>query len=94
MEPSTKLESELKQLEAESKNINKRAREHYLEQVSDISEKIKQIGDNAGTKAKQVIDEAGEYISNNPQKSTLIGLGIGLGLGVLLGVLLRRNRED
>ncbi|NBU96932.1 MAG: hypothetical protein EBS19_01760 [Spirochaetia bacterium] len=68
MEPSTKLESELKELEAESKNINKRAREHYLEQVSDISEKIKQIGDNAGTKAKQVIDEAGEYISNNPQK--------------------------
>jgi ElaB protein len=47
MEPSSKLESEIRQLEVESKNISKRAREQYLEQVSDFKEKIKQIGDDA-----------------------------------------------
>jgi ElaB protein len=94
MEPSSKLESEIRQLEVESKNISKRAREHYLEQVSDFKEKIKQIGDDAGIKAKQVIDQAGEYISQNPQKSALIGLGIGLGAGILLGLLSRRSKHE
>jgi|LauGreSBDMM110SN_4_FD.fasta_scaffold151851_2 ElaB protein len=94
MEPSSKLESEIRQLEVESKNISKRAREQYLEQVSDFKEKIKQIGDDAGIKAKQVIDQAGEYISQNPQKSALIGLGIGLGAGILLGLLSRRSKHE
>ncbi len=94
MEPSSKLESEIRQLEVESKNINKRAREHYLEQVSDFKEKIKQFGDDAGSKAKQVIDQAGEYITENPQKSALIGLGIGLGVGILIGFLSRRSKDE
>jgi len=65
-----------------------------LEQVSDFKEKIKQMGDEAGQKARQVVDRAGDYITENPQKSALIGLGIGLGLGVLVGYLLRRSSDD
>jgi len=94
MEPSSKLNSEIQELEIESKRINKRARENYLEQVSDISEKIKQISGEAGEKAKQVIDQAGDYISKNPQRSALIGLGVGLGIGVLLGYLLKKGRDE
>jgi ElaB protein len=90
----SKLAEEIKHLKSESKNINKRAREHYLEQVSDFSEKIKQIGDNASTKAKQVIDKVGEYVTENPQKSALIGIGIGLGLGLLLGLLIQKNNKE
>jgi len=90
----SKLAEEIQHLELESKNITKKARENYLEQVSDFKEKMKQIGDEAGQKAKQVVDRVGEYINENPQKAALIGLGVGIGLGVLLGVLLKRGRED
>ncbi|MDX1961286.1 MAG: hypothetical protein SFU98_22145 [Leptospiraceae bacterium] len=88
------LEKQIEELKLESKNINKRARENYLEQVSDFSERIKQFGDDAGTKAKQVVDKVGEYITENPQKSALIGLGVGVGLGLLLGALLSRRKND
>ncbi len=90
----SKLAEEIQHLELESKNITKKARENYLEQVSDFKEKMKQIGDEAGQKAKQVVDRVGEYINENPQKAALIGLGVGIGLGVLLGVLLKRGKED
>jgi ElaB protein len=93
MEAGKKLEQEFQTLQEESKNIKKRARENYLEQVSDISEKIKQIGDNAGEKAKQVLDNMSEYIEKNPQKATLVGLGVGLGVGVVLGMLLRSRKD-
>ena len=82
---------ELKRLKLESKNINKRARVNYLEQVSDISEKLKHYGSEASTKAKEVIDNVGEYIKENPQKATLFGLGVGLGLGVVIGMLIKRK---
>lgn len=88
------LEKEIEQLEQESKIINQKARANYLEQVSDIKERMKQFGDEAGEKAKQVVDKVGEYINQNPQKATLIGLGIGLGLGLALGLLLRRRKQD
>ncbi|HRG46518.1 MAG: DUF883 family protein [Leptospiraceae bacterium] len=91
MEAQEKLATEFKILSKESENIKKRARENYLEQVSDISEKIKHFGDEAGVKAKQVIDNVGEYITKNPQKATLIGIGIGVGVGVLVGLLARRK---
>ncbi|MBP7281073.1 MAG: hypothetical protein KBA66_05820 [Leptospiraceae bacterium] len=91
MEAQEKLKTEFKLLSQESENIKKRARENYLEQVSDISEKIKHFGDEAGVKAKQVIDNVGEYITKNPQKATLIGVGVGVGLGVLVGLLVRRK---
>jgi ElaB protein len=90
----SKLAEEIQHLELESKNITKKARENYLEQISDFKEKMKQIGDEAGQKAKQVVDRVGEYINENPQKAALIGLGVGIGLGVLLGVLLKRGKED
>ncbi|HMV78246.1 MAG TPA: hypothetical protein PKA14_09980, partial [Leptospiraceae bacterium] len=77
---NSNLAEEIRLLEAESVNIKKRARENYLEQVSDISEKIKQIGDDAQVKAKEVLDRVGEYITENPQKSALIGIGVGFGL--------------
>ncbi|MCB1192634.1 MAG: hypothetical protein H7A23_26200 [Leptospiraceae bacterium] len=91
MENAKKLNSEVEQYLLESKNINKRARNNYLEQVSDVSEKLKQISGEAGDKAKQVIDQLGEYIKNNPQRATLVGLGVGIGLGVALGILIRRK---
>jgi ElaB protein len=94
MEKVSTLAKQIRLLEIESKNINKRARENYLEQVSDFSEKMKQIGDEAGNKAKQVVDKVGEYITQNPQKSALIGVGIGVSIGVLIGTLLRRRKDD
>lgn len=90
----SKLAEEIYHLEVESKIINKKARENYLEQVSDFKEKIKQIGDEAGSKAKQVVDRVGDYIDKNPQKATLIGVGLGIGLGVALGLLLRKGKQD
>ncbi len=83
--------SEVKTRQHEAKLIKDRAREKYLEQVSDLKERIKQFGGEAGEKAKQVIDSAGEYIKENPQKSALIGLSVGVGLGVIIGMLIRRK---
>ena len=91
---SSKIESEFKQLELESKKITQRARVNYLEQVPDISEKIEKFRDDAKDKTKEVLDKVAEYITENPQKSAIIGLGIGLGLGVFLGSLTRRRKED
>jgi ElaB protein len=91
MEAQEKLVTEFRILSQESKNIKKRARENYLEQVSDIKEKIKHYGDEAGVKAKEVIDNVGDYISKNPQKATLIGIGLGVGVGLLVGLLVRRK---
>jgi ElaB protein len=93
MEAAEKLEQEFSQLQNEAKNIKKRARENYLEQVSDISEKIKQLGDNAGEKAKQVLDNVGDYITKNPQKASLIGLGVGVGVGLILGLLIKSKKD-
>lgn len=92
MENTENLVDEIKTLKEESKKINSKAREHYLEQVSDLSEKIKQLGGEAGTKAKQVLDKASEYIDQNPQKSALIGLGVGVGLGLLVGLMIRNKK--
>lgn len=91
MENTENINSEVEQYQEESKKINKRARSNYLEQVSDVQEKIKQIGGDASDRAKQVIDQLGEYIKNNPQRATLLGLGIGVSLGVAIGVLIRRK---
>ena len=91
MEAQQRLETEYKILSQESKNIKKRARENYLEQISDISEKIKHYGDEASVKAKEVIDNMGEYITKHPQKAALIGVGVGVGLGLLVGLLVRRK---
>lgn len=88
------LEKEIEQLEQESKIINQKARANYLEQVSDIKERVKQIGEEASTKAKQIVDRVGEYINENPQKSALIGLGIGVGLGIILGLLIRKRKNE
>lgn len=94
MDTKEKLANEIKQLNEESKNIDKRAREQYLEQISDISEKIKHFGDEAGVKAKEVLSKVGDYITEHPQKSALIGLGVGVGLGVLVGMLLKRGGKE
>ncbi len=91
MGSSEEIESENKNMKLESQKITQRAREQYLEQVSDISEKLKQVGNDAGTKAKQVIDKVGEYINKNPQKSALIGLGAGLAVGITIALLSRRK---
>jgi len=85
------FQQEIKKSKSDAKIIKERAREKYLEQISDIKERIKQIGGEAGEKAKQILDNTGEYIKENPQKSALIGLSIGIGIGVLLGMLIRRK---
>lgn len=88
---SKNIKSEIEARKHERKLVNERAREKYLEHVSDIKERIKQFGGEAGEKAKQIIDNAGEYIKENPQKSALIGLSVGVGIGVLIGMLIRRK---
>ncbi|EMG11224.1 hypothetical protein LEP1GSC151_5524 [Leptospira interrogans serovar Grippotyphosa str. LT2186] len=62
-----------------------------MEHVSDFKEKIKQISGDTSERAKQIIDETGAYIKENPQKAALIGLGVGLGIGLLVGMLIRRK---
>lgn len=91
IDKSDEFASEIESRKHQAKLIKDRAREKYLEQVSDLKERIKQFGGEAGEKAKQVIDNAGEYIKENPQKSALIGLSVGVGLGILIGMLIRRK---
>ena len=74
-----------------AKEINRRAREKYLEQVTDVKEKLKIVSGDAGTKAKEAIDTIGVYVTENPQKSALISLGVGVGLGILIGSFLSRR---
>jgi ElaB protein len=74
-----------------AKEINRRAREKYLEQITDVKEKLKLVSDDAGTKAKDAIDKMSIYATENPQKAALITLGVGFGLGLLVGSFLRRR---
>ncbi|EKO15213.1 DUF883 family protein [Leptospira kirschneri] len=82
---------EVESLKDKAKKITGKAREEYLEHVSDFKEKIKQISGDTSERAKQIIDETGAYIKENPQKAALIGLGVGLGIGLLVGMLIRRK---
>ncbi|TGK38355.1 DUF883 family protein [Leptospira gomenensis] len=85
------LNEEVESLKDKAKRITGKAREEYLEHVSDLKEKIKHISGETSEKAKQIIDETGAYIKENPQKAALIGLGVGVGVGLLIGMLIRRK---
>ena len=76
--------------EDKSAEISENARKEYLSRVKDTKEQVKQMGTETIHKTKQVIDEIGDYIKENPQKSSLISLGVGVGLGILLGWATKR----
>lgn len=91
MSKDDSLSEELQNLKNKAKKITGKAREEYLEHVSDLKEKLKQVTGETSEKAKQIIDQTGTYIKENPQKATLISLGVGVGLGLVIGLLLRRK---
>ncbi|ASP43269.1 hypothetical protein AMR47_21370 [Leptospira interrogans] len=82
---------EVESLKDKAKKITGKAREEYLEHVSDFKEKIKQISGDTSERAKQIIDETGAYIKENPQKAAMIGLGVRHGIGLLVRMLIRRK---
>ncbi|EPG72663.1 PF05957 family protein [Leptospira broomii serovar Hurstbridge str. 5399] len=91
MSNAESLNEELESLKEKAKKITGKAREEYLEHVSDLKERLKQVTGETSERAKQIIDQTGVYIKENPQKATLIGLGVGVGLGLIIGLLIRRK---
>ncbi|PJZ70769.1 hypothetical protein CH373_07590 [Leptospira perolatii] len=85
------ISEEIESLKDKAKKITGKARDEYLEHVSDLKEKLKKVTGETSEKAKQIIDQTGVYIKENPQKATLIGLGVGVGIGILIGMLIRRK---
>ena len=77
-------------MDNKSNQISENARKEYLSKVKDTKEQIKQMGTEAAQKTKQIIDEVGDYVKENPQKASLISFGMGVGLGVLLGWLTKK----
>ncbi|MGJ4789231.1 DUF883 family protein [Leptospira koniambonensis] len=92
MSKGDNLSEELQILKDKAKQITGKAREEYLEHVSDLKEKLKQVTGETSEKAKQIIDQTGTYIKENPQKATLIGLGVGVGIGMIVGMLIGRRK--
>ncbi|TGL61875.1 DUF883 family protein [Leptospira ognonensis] len=89
--PNKSLIDEVKSYEKKAKEIERIAREKYMEQVSDIKQKFGKVSEDATLKAKEVIDNVGNYVKENPQKAAVIGFGVGLGLGLALGWFFKRK---
>ncbi len=85
------LREEIKTYEKKAKEIEARAKEKYMEQVSDIKQKFGKVGEEATLKAREVIDNVGNYVKENPQKAAIIGFSAGLGLGLALGWLFKKR---
>lgn len=85
------LIDEIKLYEKKAKEIEQRAKEKYMEQVSDIKQKLGKASEEASIKAKEVIDTVGTYVKENPQKAAVIGFGVGLGLGLALGWVFKKK---
>ncbi|XDD56089.1 hypothetical protein AB3N62_18550 [Leptospira sp. WS4.C2] len=85
------LIDEIKLYEKKAKEIEQRAKEKYMEQVSDIKQKLGKASEEASIKAKEVIDTVGTYVKENPQKAAVIGFGVGLGLGLALGWFFKKK---
>ncbi|MGE8722962.1 hypothetical protein ACO2KH_16240 [Leptospira terpstrae] len=85
------LIDEIKLYEKKAKEIEQRAKEKYMEQVSDIKQKLGKASEEASIKAKEVIDTVGTYVKDNPQKAAVIGFSVGLGLGLTLGWFFKKK---
>ncbi|MCZ8155600.1 MAG: hypothetical protein O9264_05750 [Leptospira sp.] len=85
------LIDEIKLYEKKAKEIERIAKEKYMEQVSDIKQKFGKVSEDATLKAKEVIDTVGTYVKENPQKAAVIGFGVGLGLGMAIGWFFKRK---
>ncbi|EOQ87098.1 PF05957 family protein [Leptospira yanagawae serovar Saopaulo str. Sao Paulo = ATCC 700523] len=85
------LIDEIKLYEKKAKEIEQRAKEKYMEQVSDIKQKLGKASEEASIRAKEVIDNVGNYVKENPQKAAVIGFGVGLGLGLALGWFFKKK---
>lgn len=85
------LIDEIKLYEKKAKEIEQRAKEKYMEQVSDIKQKLGKASEEASIRAKEVIDNVGSYVKENPQKAAVIGFGVGLGLGLALGWFFKKK---
>ncbi|TGM71899.1 DUF883 family protein [Leptospira levettii] len=85
------LIDEIKLYEKKAKEIEQRAKEKYMEQVSDIKQKLGKAREEASIRAKEVIDNVGSYVKENPQKAAVIGFGVGLGLGLALGWFFKKK---
>ncbi len=85
------LIDEIKMYEKKAKEIERRAKEKYMEQVSDIKQKLSRASEEASVRAKEVIDNVGTYVKENPQKAAVIGFGVGLGLGLALGWFFKKK---
>ncbi|EMY59695.1 hypothetical protein [Leptospira terpstrae] len=85
------LIDEIKLYEKKAKEIEQRAKEKYMEQVSDIKQKLGKASEEASIKAKEVIDTVGTYVKDNPQKAAVIGFSVGLGLGLALGWFFKKK---
>jgi len=94
MEEATKpktLIDEIRLYEKKAQEINQLAQEKYMEQVSDIKQKLGKVSEEATIRAKEVIDNVGTYIKENPQKAAVMGFGVGLGLGFALGWIFKKR---
>lgn len=76
-----------------SKEIANKAREKYLEQVSDFKERVKYMSGEATEKAKEVIDTVGTYVKENPQKASVIAIVLGVFIGFVLSLFFRRSKD-
>ncbi|BDA80696.1 hypothetical protein LPTSP3_g36260 [Leptospira kobayashii] len=85
------LIDEIKLYEKKAKEIERRAKEKYMEQVSDIKQKLGKASEEASIRAKEVIDNVGTYVKENPQKAAVIGFSVGLGLGLALGWFFKKK---
>lgn len=85
------LMDEIKLYEKKAKEIERRAKEKYMEQVSDIKQKLGKASEEATIRAKEVIDTVGNYVKENPQKAAVMGFGLGLGLGLALGWFFKKK---
>jgi len=85
------LIEEIKMYEKKAKEIESVAKEKYMEQVSDIKQKLGKVSEEAGLRAKEVIDTVGTYVKENPQKAAVVGFSLGLGIGIALGWMFKRR---
>lgn len=85
------LIEEIKMYEKKAKEIESIAKEKYMEQVSDIKQKLGKVSEEAGLRAKEVIDTVGTYVKENPQKAAVVGFSLGLGIGIALGWMFKRR---
>lgn len=80
---SEKLKQGYEQLKGQAQKARARAQETY--------EQARARAHVYGEGAQEFVDAAGQYVKENPERSTLIAGVTGLGFGLLLGLLIGRK---